>query len=76
MVEYSPCRFDKVIQLYNEIQFLPENEKQVLSSFMCKAHSQLPMLRLDDSTENKRRVVSLINDHISEGMTPDEIVKY
>ena len=32
------------------------------------------MLRLDDSTENKRRVVSLIKDHISEGMTPDEIV--
>ncbi|GFH43665.1 predicted protein [Chaetoceros tenuissimus] len=75
MVEYSRCRYDNVIQIYNDIQMSAENEKVVLS-FMCKLHGQLAMLRLDDSKENKERVISLIDTRVSEGMAdPAEVAK-
>ncbi|GFH43596.1 predicted protein [Chaetoceros tenuissimus] len=67
MMEYSRCGFDRVIQIYNDIQMSPENEKVPLS-FMNKLQRQLAMLRLDSSSENKDQLKSLINDRISEGM--------
>ncbi|GFH43595.1 predicted protein [Chaetoceros tenuissimus] len=69
MLEYSSCRFDKVIQIYNDIQMSPEIEKEMVLSFICKLYGRLAMLRLDASNENKDKLVSLIEDHISEGMT-------
>jgi hypothetical protein len=74
MVEYCRCRFDKVIQIYHDIQMSPE--KEVLLSFLCKLHCQLAMLRLDGSKENKDKVVSLIDNRISKGMAdPHEVAK-
>ena len=75
MVEHSRCRFDKVVQIYHEIQMTSENEKVSLS-FMGKLYGQLAMLRLDGSKENKERVISLIDTSISEGMAdPNDISK-
>ena len=75
MVEYCRWRFDKVIQIYHDVQMSPENE-EVLLSFLCKLHCQLAMLRLDGSKENKERVISLIDTRVSKGMAdPHEVVK-
>ncbi|GFH47226.1 predicted protein [Chaetoceros tenuissimus] len=74
-VDYSRCSFDDVIQIYNDIQMLPEKEKKVLSlGFMSELYGQLAMLRLDGSKENKRRVVSLIDTRISEKMHDTSMV--
>ena len=65
IVEYRCCRFDKVIQIYNEEKLLP---------FLYKLYGRLAMLRLDASNENKERVVSLIDTRISEGLNdPHEV---
>ena len=69
MVEYACCRYDKVIQIYNDIQISPENEKKLpLLDFASKLFGQLAILRLDASNENKEGIVSLIDTHISERM--------
>ncbi|GFH43664.1 predicted protein [Chaetoceros tenuissimus] len=74
-VEYNRYRFDNVLQICNDIQMSPENEKNVLSlDFLSKLYGQLALLRLDVSKENKDKIVSFIDTRISERINDTYVV--
>ena len=74
-VEYKRYRFDNVLQICNDIQMSPENEKNVLSlDFLSKLYGQMALLRLDVSKESKDKVFSLIDTRISERINDTYVV--